>query len=484
MRNMRVTQEDGEDLSQRRPGGSRPIVPAVTPSTADPAPANLVSVPATPEADRPASASTRISGRIAHTFRALRHRDFRLFWFGQVVSNTGSWMQSIAQAWLILRLTDSPLALGTLTMLQALPVLLLGLFGGVIADRFPKRKLLLFTQTTMCAQAVALGILTYTDQIQIWQLYLLALSLGTLNALDNPTRQTLVSELVPGDDLPNAVALNSLSFNTSRLVGPAIGGVTIAVVGVAGCFLLNALSFLGVIISLALISARPLVPAVDRRRGAIILQVREGLRYARNTPDVLFVVILMAAIGTFGYNFQTILPLIAEYVVNANAASFGLLMSAMALGSVASALMMASRGQVSRRRIFIGAIGFSVLLFAVSFASSWYALIPLLVLLGAFSILFGSSANAHLQMVTPPALRGRVMSIYTLLFLGSTPIGSMIVGTLAEHQGVQIAVAEMAMFCMVGVAAGLVYMRRVHATLASEDAVAAAANAQKVAPAR
>jgi MFS family permease len=385
------------------------------------------------------------------------------------VSNTGSWMQSIAQAWLVLRLTDSPLALGTVTMLQALPVLLFGLFGGVIADRFPKRKLLLFTQTMMMLQAFALAILTFTGLIQLWQIYVLAFSLGLLNALDNPTRQTLVSELVPAEDLPNAVSLNSLSFNTSRLIGPAVGGVTIALVGVAGCFLINALSFLGVVASLLMIRAHVGTQTADRRRGAILSQVGEGLRYAFRTPDVLFVVILMAAIGCFGYNFQTILPLIAQYVLHADAASFGLLTSAMAIGSVGSALLMASRGNVTRKRIFIGAIGFSLLLFAVPFASNWLVLIPLLIALGAFSIMFGSSANVHLQTVTPPALRGRVMSIYTLLFLGSTPIGSMVVGTLAERQGVQVAIAEMAMACMVGVIGGLFYLSKVRQQLQSSD---------------
>jgi MFS family permease len=406
--------------------------------------------------------------RLGRTFRALHIRDFRYFWLGQIVSNTGTWMQSIAQAWLVLRLTDSPLALGSVTMLQALPVLLLGLFGGVIADRFPKRTLLLCTQTMMLLQALALAALTYTGLIELWHVYLLALSLGVLNALDNPTRQSLVSELVPGDDLPNAVALNSLSFNTSRLIGPALGGVTIAVVGVAGCFFLNGLSFFGVVTSLLLIRSRP-DTGVTRRHGAVFSQIREGLRYAVATPDVLFVVILMGAIGCFGYNFQTILPLIAEYVLNADAAAFGLLTSSMAIGSVGSALLMASRGRVTRRRIFIGAIGFSALLVTIPFASSWSVLVPLLVLLGAFSILFGSSANVHLQTVTPPALRGRVMSIYTLLFLGSTPIGSMIVGTLAEKQGVQMAIAEMAVACGVGVVIGALYLLRVRDRLSGPD---------------
>ncbi len=402
------------------------------------------------------------------TFRALHNRDFRLFWCGQVVSNTGTWAQTIAQAWLVLRLTDSPLALGTVTMLQALPVLLLGLFGGVIADRFPKRRLLLITQVGMLTQALLLAILTLTELVQLWHVYVLALSLGVMNALDNPTRQTLVAELVSTNDLPNAIALNSLSFNTSRLLGPALGGVTIAVIGVAGCFFLNAFSFLGVVVSLLLIRARPDTSGANRGRGAILTQVHEGLRYAFRTPDVLFVVILMGAIGCFGYNFQTILPLIAEYVLNADAASFGLLTSSMALGSVGSALLMASRGRVTRRRIFVGAIGFTVLLFAVPLASSWAVLIPLLMLLGAFSILFGSSVNSYLQTVTPPALRGRVMSIHTLLFLGSTPIGSMVVGTLAEQQGVRVAIAEMAALCALGVVAGFVYVSRVRGQLMPE----------------
>jgi MFS family permease len=407
--------------------------------------------------------------RLGQTFQALRHRDFLYFWIGQVVSNTGTWAQSIAQAWLVLRLTDSPLALGTVTMLQALPVLLLGLFGGVIADRFPKRRLLLITQIGMLTQALLLGVLTLTGLIQLWQVYALALSLGVMNALDNPTRQTLVSELVPTSDLPNAVALNSLSFNTSRLIGPALGGVTIALIGVAGCFFLNAVSFLGVVSSLLLIRARPSDSGVARGRGAMFSQIHEGLRYAFATPDVLVIVVLMGAIGTFGYNFQTILPLIAEYVLNADPASFGLLTSSMAVGSVVSALLMASRGRVTRRRIVIGGLGFSLLLLGVAFATSWELLIPLLILLGAFSILFSSSANVRLQTVTPPALRGRVMSIYTLLFLGSTPVGSMIVGTLAERQGVRVAIAEMAVVCLVGVIAGLVYMGHVRGQLTPDD---------------
>lgn len=399
--------------------------------------------------------------RLAMTFRALRNRDFRMFWFGQTVSQTGSWMQTIAQAWLVLRLTDSPFALGSVTMLQFMPVLLFGLFGGVVADRFPKRKLLLFTQVGMLIQAAILGVLVWTDLVQLWHIYVLACTLGIFNALDNPARQTLVSELVPTTDLPNAVALNALMFNTSRLLGPALGGVTIAIVGVAGCFFLNAASFVGVVGTLLLIrTSLGAATGRDKRRGAMLHQLREGLAYAWSTPDVLIILMLMAVIGTFGYNNQVVLPLLAEYVLNAEPASFGLLMSAMGVGSVTSAFIMASHAQVSERRILIGAGGFSLLLFSLSFMSSWYTMVPLLVVLGAFSIMFGSSANVRLQLLTPPALRGRILSINTLLFMGTTPIGGAVVGTLAEKQGVQMAVAEMGLICILGVSGALLYRAR------------------------
>jgi MFS family permease len=402
------------------------------------------------------------------TFRALRHRDFRLFWVGQAVSTSGTWMQQTGQAWLVLQLTNSPFALGGLMMFQTLPVMILGLFGGVIADRFPKRKLLLFTQSVMLSLALLLGFLTWTGQITLWQIYAAALTLGVMNAMDNPSRQTMVSELVPDVDLPNAVALNSMAFNIARLIGPAIGGVTIALVGVAGCYFLNASTFIATIVGLLMLHARPAAPAPDARRGAIILQVREGLRYALTTPEVCLVIIVMAAIGCFGYNFAVILPLIAQYILNAEPAAFGLLSSAIGVGSLIGSVVIARHGEATRKRLLTGAVGFSLLLLGLALSSSWIVMLPLLVVLGVFSILFSSTANIRLQKLTPPHLRGRVMSIYMLLFMGSAPIGSLVVGTLAEQQGVRVAIAEMAGICLLGVAAALLYLRRMR--IAEADA--------------
>jgi MFS family permease len=402
------------------------------------------------------------------TFRALRHRDFRLFWIGQAVSTTGTWMQGTGQAWLVLQLTNSPLALGALTTFQTLPVMIFGLFGGVVADRFPKQKLLLFTQTTMLIQALLLGFLTWSGQIALWHLYTMALTLGVMNALDNPSRQTIVSELVGVEDMPNAVALNSMVFNAARLVGPALGGVTIALIGVAGCYFVNATTFLATIAGLLMMQARPMAASVrDTRRGAMILQVRDGLRYAVTTPEVCFIMILMAVIGTFGYNFAVILPLIATYVLNAEPSAFGLLSSAIGVGSLLASVVIAGRNTPTRRRILFGAAGFSLLLLGLSLTSSWMVMLPLLVVLGGFSIVFSSTANVRLQTITPPALRGRVMSIYMLTFMGSAPIGSLVVGTLAERQSVQMAVGEMAGICLLGVAAAFLYLRRIQASEAT-----------------
>jgi MFS family permease len=417
-------------------------------------------------AEQPTRPVSRAQSNIGfgETFRALRHRDFRLFWIGQAVSTSGTWMQQTGQAWLILQLTNSPFALGGLMLFQSFPVMLLGLFGGVVADRFPKRQLLLFTQSVMLSLALILGFLTWTGTIALWHIYAAALILGVMNALDNPSRQTMVSELVPDVDLPNAVALNSMAFNTARLIGPALGGVTIALVGVAGCYFLNATTFTAMILALILIRTRTAVPTADARRGAMILQVRDGLRFALTTPEVCLVIILMAAIGTFGYNFGVILPLIAQYVLNADPAAFGLLSSAIGVGSLIGSFAIARKGEPTRRRLLTGATGFSLLLLAVALSSSWMVLVPLLIVLGVFSILFSSTANIRLQKLTPPALRGRVMSIYMLLFMGSAPIGSMVVGTLAEKQGVQVAIAEMAGICLFGIAAALFYLRRIQAS--------------------
>lgn len=394
-------------------------------------------------------------------FRALRNRNYRLFWTGQIVSQAGTWMQRVAQAWLVLRLTDSPLALGTVTTVQFLPILCFSLFGGVLADRMPKRRLLITTQSLAMLQSLLLAVLVSTGTVQLWHVYILAAMLGISNAVDQPARQSFVVEMVGQDDLPNAVALNSTQFNVARLVGPALGGLTIAWVGVAGCFYLNSVSFSAVLAGLLLMRPSELyAPRHTPSRGPVFREIGEGLRYAVTTPDIALVLLLMAVLGTFGYNFTVILPLIAKYVLHAGPEGFGLLTSAMGLGSLFAALGIAYQGKATRRTLFIGSSAFSALLFLVALSSWWVVTLPLVAVLGVASITFTATANTRLQLIAPPHLRGRIMSLYALLFAGTTPIGSLVVGTLADHGGVQMAVAVMAVICMAGVVAGLLYARR------------------------
>ncbi len=408
---------------------------------------------------------------LIQTFRALRIRNYRLFWTGQVVSVTGTWMQRIAQAWLVLKLTNSPLALGTVTTIQFAPILIFSLFGGVLADRVPKRRLLVITQSVMATQALIFALLVSTGLIQLVHIYILAAMLGTANAVDNPTRQAFVVELVGPDDVGNAVALNSTQFNVARLVGPALGGLTIAAIGMAGCFYLNAASYAAVIGALLMMRPRDFFNVAQPARGHVIRQIGEGLRYAVTTPDIALVVLLMAALGTFGYNFTVILPLIARYVLHSGPVGFGALTSAMGVGSLVSALGIAYSGRATRRTLLVGASTFSVLLLAVALSRWWITTVPLVALLGVASIVFTATANTRLQLVAPARLRGRVMSIYSLLFAGTTPIGSLILGALADRGGVQLAVGEMAAVCIAGVIAGLLYMQRTRARLLPETAI-------------
>jgi MFS family permease len=396
---------------------------------------------------------------LKQAFRALRNPNYRLFWCGQIVSMIGTWMDRIAQAWLVLRLTDSPLALGVLTACQTLPVLLLALFGGVIADRVPKRRLLVITQSVMLCQAVVLTVLTATGHIRLIDMYILAAVLGTATALDNPARQAFVKELVGPDDVPNAVALNSIIFNTARLLGPALGGIVIALIGVAGCFGINSVSFLAVIAGLLLMRPERFFEMPSPARGKMFAQIAEGLRYAVQTPAIALVVLLVSVIGTFGYNFTVLLPLIAQFVLHTGSIGFGALTSAMAVGSLAAALSIAYSGKAEQRTLFIGAAGFSVLLFCLALSGIWPVTIAVLVVIGWFSITLTATANSRLQIITPPQLRGRVMSLYTMLFMGTTPIGSIVLGTLADRQGVRVATAEVAVICGLGTIAGLIYLR-------------------------
>ncbi len=394
------------------------------------------------------------------TFGSLSVYNYRLFWFGQLISLSGTWMQTTAQAWLVLQLTNSPVALGTVTLLQFLPITLLTLFGGVFADRLPKRGVLLATQSAATVQAFLLAVLVMSGRIQLWQIYILALLLGVINAFDNPTRQAFVSELVGKDRLQNAVALNSSLFNTARVIGPALAGIVITVIGIGPAFLLNAISFLPVIGGLLLMRLADLHQVDRPPQRRVFVQLWEGIRYAVQTPRVFLVLLTMAVVGTFGYNYTTILPLLAKYVLHAGAEGLGILTSAVGIGSLVAALAFASATRTSLRVLLGAAFVFSVLLMLVGI-SRWLPItLILLTLMGVSGIIYTASSNTSLQLHSPAELRGRVMSLYFLLFAGSTPIGGFLVGVFSARIGVQPTIVLLGIACMLGVAAAIAYALR------------------------
>jgi MFS family permease len=392
-------------------------------------------------------------------------RNYRLFWIGQMISQTGSWMQRTAQDWLVLQLTHSPFALGVVTALQFLPVLLLSLIGGVITDRWPKHRLVTITQVAALLQAAIFALLVGTGVIQLWHVYVLATLQGIITAIDNPVRQSFVVELVGREHLINAVALNSMLFNASRIVGPALAGIMIAsaastLSGIALVLVVNAISFVAVLVGLLMM--RPsefsnVPPVVAGNMGKRLL---EGLVYVWHTPSVMLVMIVVAAIGTFGYNFSVVLPLLSGFVLHTNAAEFGALSAFLGFGSVVGAIATAYMRQVTVGRLMIGSAAFALLLGAVAVSTSYALSGALLIALGFAGILFSTSANTLLQLNVPDALRGRVMSLYMLLFAGSTPIGGLLIGTLSNIIGVSETLLICAALCLLGVGGALVYRRR------------------------
>ena len=395
---------------------------------------------------------------MARQFASLSIYNYRVYFFGQMISLVGTWMQTTAQAWLVLKITGSPFALGTVTTLQFLPITVLTLFGGVFADRLPKRRMLIITQTLALVQATILGVLVVTGTVQLWHIYLLALMLGTINAFDGPVRQSFVVELVGKEQLVNAVALNSSIFNTARIVGPAVAGAAIGLVGLSVAFFVNAASFVAVLFAYAIMHPADFQAAPSRRsNGSVFHQIGEGLRYSWRTPAVLYLFIFLAFIGTFGYNFTVVIPLVAKFVLHVGPGRFGILTSCMGLGSLIAALGLAGAGRASQR-VFLGAtIGFVVVLATVAVSPLYWLTAGLLVLLGIVSIAFSTTINTTIQMIVPDHLRGRVMSIFFLLFAGSTPIGGWLTGTFAEVIGVPKTLGIEAAICGLGVAVALVY---------------------------
>jgi len=363
----------------------------------------------------------------------MRTRNFRLYFFGQVVSGAGSWMQMVAQAWLVLRLTHSGVALGTTLALQFVPILLAGAWGGVLADRVDKRRLLVATAAASGALALILGAITATGVVEVWMVFALAVALGLVTAVDNPTRRSFVPEMVPSADVANAVGLNSTVFTAARVVGPAIAGLVIATAGVAWCFVLNGLSFLAVIAALRAMRPDELRPAPAVPRGR--RQLRDGVRYAWHNRPVRLALLVTAIIGTLAFNFQVVLPLMAHEEFGGDAATFGTMMALVGAGSLVGALWVAHFGRASSRVMLHATAALGVAMAAAALAPTLAVELAVLPLVGVTSMVLLSMATAVCNEETTPALRGRVMALFSIAFLGSTPIGAPLVGWISEAIG-------------------------------------------------
>ena len=397
-------------------------------------------------------------------FRSLRVRNYRLYAGGQLVSLTGTWMQRVAQDWLVLELTNSGTALGIVTALQFLPSLLFGLWGGLLADRYDKRKLLLATQTGLALVALILGVLDVTGIVQYWQVLVLALALGLVSAIDSPVRQSFVVEMVGPDDLTNAVGLNSTIFNSARILGPAVAGVMITAIGTGWAFVANGISSIAVLTGLALMRPAELrpSPAIDRIRG----QLRAGLHYVRQRQDLLLTMVMVFVVGTFGLNFQITTALLAKQVFHRSATGYGLLSTALAVGAcVGAVLATRRRTRPSLLFLLLAAMAFGLLEILAGSMPGFGATALMLVLVGLAMLTFTTAANSSVQLGVEATMRGRVMALYLMCFLGGTPVGAPIVGWVANTVGPRWGMIGGGLVCMamaVGMALYLVRRRSLH----------------------
>lgn len=379
------------------------------------------------------------SPALRRTFSSLGIRNYRLYYIGQSISLCGNWMQRVAQAWLVLELTGSGVAVGTVTALQYLPVLFLAPMGGVIADRLSKRTLLYLTQGASALLAVALGLLVLFGAVQLWMVYLIALLFGVTDSVDNPTRQSFVLEMVGRDQVTNAVSLHSTLVNAARILGPALAGLLIVGVGIGWCFVVNAVSYLALIVALLMMDEDRLQTGDLKKREPG--QLRAGLRYVRSTPAVLTPLLLMAVAGAFAYEYQVVLPLLARFGFDGDARTFATMTSAMGIGAVVGGLYTASRRNRPAITLAKAAALFGLVQVLTSLAPSLLIVMIGLVVLGATSISFLALGNSTVQLAADPGMRGRVMGLWAVAFLGTTPIGAPIAGWVAEWLGPRWALA-------------------------------------------
>lgn len=405
---------------------------------------------------------TGLLGVGRETFSSLANPNYRRYFAGQAISRIGTWMQMIAQSWLVLTLTGSSVLLGLVVALQALPVLLLGPYGGLVADRVDKRRLMVVLQTVMAVQALALGVLTVSGTIRVWEIALLAALLGLNNAFETPARQAFMLEMVGPAELRNAVSLNSVMVNVARAVGPAAAGIVIAVAGEGICFLVNAASFVAVLASLLTLDTSQLSPSPPAGRSAG--QLREGLRYVRRTPELAVPLVLMAIVGMLTYEFSVSLPVLARSSLEAGAQGYGYMTAAMGAGAVAGGLVVAARGRTGLRPLVLAAAGFGVLVVCAALAPNLTLELAALVLVGAASVSFIAIANSTLQLRSAPDMRGRVMGLWIVAFQGSTPIGGPLIGWIISRSDARVGLAVGAAAALVAAALGAVALHRLAST--------------------
>jgi MFS family permease len=379
---------------------------------------------------------------------ALTHRNFRLFFLGQGISLIGTWMQSVALGWLVLELTNSAFAVGLNQALRSLGVLLFTLYAGTVVDRVEKRRLIIWTQLLQMLEALALAVLVWTKGVAVWQVMVLALGFGVVNAFDIPARQAFIADLVPRDDLMNAIALNSSMFNAARIVGPAVAGVLIGAAGIGACFFLNGVSYIAVVAGLLAMRLPPFPPrpaAVSGWAG-----FRGGVGFIRRDPRVLALVVLVAAFSVFGFPFLVLMPVVARDVLHTDARGYGVLMAAVGVGAMLGALGLAVAGRwvPKGRALLVGGGAFATLLVLFAAARSFTPAALLLALVGCAMIITTALANTMLQTIVPDELRGRVMAFYAFVFVGMAPFGAFLAGLLAEHTSAPVAIAWGGVGCL------------------------------------
>ena len=404
---------------------------------------------------------SRLTAQLGRTFSALRVPNFRLFFYGQSISLVGTWMQSVAQSWLVYSLTHSSTALGGVVAIQTLPVLLLGPYAGVIADRTDKRRLMVVLQSLMGVQALVLGILAITHVVTFWQVCVLALALGLNNTFENPARQSFVLEMVGSENVRNAVSLNSTMVNAARAVGPAVAGILIVVAGVGVCFFINALSFVAVVYSLVAMDKSAIQRSVPVARGKG--QLREGLRYVKHEPRIGIPLLMMGLVGTLAYEFQVSLPVLAKETFHGGAETYGFLTAFMGAGAVVGGLVTATRGKTGLRALSIAAIVFGVAILVTSVSPVLGLAYGAMALVGWGSVSFLATGNSTLQLGSDPSMRGRVMALWAVAFLGSTPIGGPLIGWVIEQWNARVGLAVGGISCLLAAVLGLVARARLRA---------------------